>query len=169
MKINQLKKYVSLGATALALGSAGMTFAQTADLTINTFDTAASGTGVEWGPSTVAWDGNNGNPPGALLLDVDFSNSSDTPCVDYICLNGGNPWYVPTAINFSQYKAIEFDIKWDNTSDITINQFNDLSTIPLTATNSSGATILNAQLNAGQITGLEIDLCGGPAVRWLHS
>ncbi len=94
-------------------------------------------------------------------MTADFSNSSDTPCTTYICLNG-NPWYVGTAINFSQYKAIEFDIKWDNTSDISIGEFNDVSTIPLTATNSSGATILNSLLNAGSIGGLEIDLCGGP-------
>ncbi len=161
MKINQLKQYVSMGMAALALGSAGMTFAQTADLTINTFDSAANNTGHEWGSGTQAWDGSNGNPPGSLLVTADFSNSSDTPCTTYICLNG-NPWYVGTAINFSQYKAIEFDIKWDNTSDITLGEFNDVSTIPLTATNSSGATILNAPLNAGQIGGLEIDLCGGP-------
>jgi hypothetical protein len=95
-----------------------------------------------------------------VLVTADFSNSSDTPCTTYFCLNG-NPWYVGTAINFSQYKAIEFDIKWDNTSDITPGEFNDVSTIPTTATNSSGQTILSAPLNAGQITGLEIDLCGG--------
>jgi len=162
MKNHRTPNYRGLAAAALMLAGTSLSFAQTADLTINTFDSAASGTGVEWGPSAVAWDGNNGNPAGALLVDVHLSNSSDTPCVDYICLNGGNPWYVATAINFSQYKAITFDIKWDNTSDISIGEFNDLSTIPLTATNSSGATVLNAQLNAGQITGLEIDLCGGP-------
>ncbi|HEY4414313.1 MAG TPA: hypothetical protein VGO57_01370 [Verrucomicrobiae bacterium] len=149
-----------LAAAALLLCGTGLSYAQTADLTINTFDASADGTGNEWGTGTQLWDGSNGNPPGALLVTAGFSNSSDTPCTTYICLNG-NPWYVGTAINFSQYKSIEFDIKWDTTSDISVSQFNDVSTIPLTATNSSGQTILNSVLNAGSIGGLEVDLCGG--------
>jgi len=162
MKYNRTSKYCGFAAAALLLAGAGQSFAQTADLTINTFDTDPGGNlGHEWGSGTQAFDGGSGNPPGAALITVDFSNSSDTPCTTYLCLNG-NPWYVGTAINFSQYKAIEFDIKWDNTSDITIDQFNNVATIPLTATNSLGQTILNHALDAGSIGGLEIDLCGGP-------
>src|ERR1035437_2089700 len=163
MKIMKLKMHCGFAMAALLLGGTGLSFAQTADLTIQTFDandTSGNRWGHEWGPGTQAFDAGNGNPAGSLEVTAGFSNSSDTPCTTFICLNG-NPWYVGTAINFSQYKAIEFDIKWDNTSDITIGQFNDLSTIPLTATNSAGATILNGLLNAGSIGGLEIDLCGG--------
>ncbi|HLP76544.1 MAG TPA: hypothetical protein VK327_06435 [Candidatus Paceibacterota bacterium] len=78
----------------------------------------------------------------------------------WVCLNG-NPWWVGTPINFSQYSALEFDIRWDNTSDISIAQFNDLSTIPLTQTNSAGQVVLNAQLNGGSIGGIDINVCGG--------
>ena len=147
---------------AMLIGGSGWCLAQTADLTLGTFDTDPGGNiGHEWGSGTQAWDGSNGNPPGSVSVTVDFSNSSDTPCTTYFCLNG-NPWYVGTAINFSQYKAIEFDVKWDDTSDITPAEFNDVSTIPLTATNSSGQTTLNALLNAGGTAGLDIELCGGP-------
>ncbi len=162
MKQKSLLKYASIGLAAFALGGAGTVLAQTADMTIQTFDADPGGNlGHEWGPGTQAFDAGNGNPPGAALVSAIFSNSSDTPCTTYICLNG-NPWYVGTAINFSQYKAIEFDLKWDNTSDITLDEFNNVATIPLTATNSYGATILNHALDAGAIGGIEIDLCGGP-------
>jgi hypothetical protein len=165
MKINLLKKYAGVGLAALALGIAGAAFAQPIYLTINTFDSAAAGTGHEWGPGTQAWDGTQGNPAGALEVTVDFSSSSDTPCTTYICLNGGNPWYVATPINFSLYQSLQFDIKWDNASDITIDQFNDLSTWPLTLTNSSGQTVLQPWgpgYLSGSTAGLDIELCGGP-------
>jgi len=162
MKSNRMSIYCGLAMAALLVGGPGRCLAQTADLTLSSFDTDPGGNlGHEWGSGTQAWDSSNGNPPGAALITVDFSNSSDTPCTTYFCLNG-NPWYVGTAINFSQYKAIEFDIKWDNTSDITPAEFNDVSTIPITATNSAGQKILNGLLNAGSIGGLEVDLCGGP-------
>lgn len=162
MKHKQTSKYFGLAAAALLLAGVSQSFAQTADLTINNFDADPGGNlGHEWGSGTQAFDAGNGNPPGAALVTVAFSNSSDTPCTTYLCLNG-NPWYVGTAINFSQYKAIEFDLKWDNTSDITIDQFNNVANIPLTATNSLGQSILNHVLDAGSIGGIEIDLCGGP-------
>jgi hypothetical protein len=166
MKINQLKKYVSLGAAALALGSAGTAFAQTADLPIQTFDADANGTGHEWGSGTQSFDASTGNAAGALLVTVDFSSSSDTPCTTYICYKGGNPWYTPATIQFSQYKAIEFDIKWDNTSDITIDQFNNLGTWNTTMTNQAGQPIMLSWAGSGYLAGstggLDIDLCGGP-------
>lgn len=150
-------------AMAVWLAAAGFAFAQTADLTIQSFDSDdSSGNrwGSEWGPGFQFFDADNGNPPGSLQVGATFSNSSDTPNTTFVCLNG-NPWYVGTAINFSEYKALEFDIKWDNTSDITIDQFNNLSTIPLTQTNSSGQVVLNALLNSGSINGLDINVCGG--------
>ncbi len=71
--------------------------------------------------------------------------SSDTPFNEYVCANGGNWYYEPTTINFSQYKSIDFDIKWDNTSDMTIGQYNDLSTFP--------ASLLQSWAPAGYLAG----------------
>ena len=151
-----------LGLIALAVPAKG----QTQDLFINTFDYAAAGTGSEWGTGSANWDEINGNPAGSLLVTAVFSGSSDTALTEYICLNGGNPWYVPTAINLSQYKSLQFDISWDNTSDITIDEFNNLSTWPTSLTNSLGQAVFQnwaaSGYLAGSIGGLEIDLCGGP-------
>jgi hypothetical protein len=87
--------------------------------------------------------------------------------VDYICVGGGTPWVQPVRINFSQYQTLEFDIKWDPTSDITVAQFNDLSTWPLTLTNSLGHSAWQTGTPAGYLSGstpgLEIELCGGPS------
>jgi hypothetical protein len=44
-------------------------------------------------------------------------------CTAFICYDGGNPWYGPT-IDFAQYIAIQFDVRWDTTSTLTIDQFN---------------------------------------------
>src|ERR1035437_9764881 len=169
MKNNRTKKYCGLAVATLLLGGATLTFARTDDLTIQTFDADASGTGIEYGPagSTVAWDSGFGNPAGALELTLSLDSTSDTPASDYICIAGGNPWYQPTRINFSQYKNIQFDIKWDPTSDITIPEFNDLSTWPVDLTNSLGQTVFiswaqTAGYLSGSTAGFDIELCGGP-------
>lgn len=149
---------------AVLLAGAMPCWSQTSDLVIQSFDaddTSGNKWGKEWGPGTQAFDGAVGNPAGSLYLTVTFSGSSDTPTTTYVTLFG-NPWWVGTPINFSQYKALEFDIRWDPTSDITIDQFNNVATIPTTATNSAGQTILNAPLNAGATGGIDINICGGP-------
>ncbi|HVV00434.1 MAG TPA: hypothetical protein VHH88_03670 [Verrucomicrobiae bacterium] len=133
---------------------------------INSFDTATQGgIGTEWGSGSTAWDGDNGNPAGAQLFTVVFSSSSDTPCVDYSCYGQyANAWYVQTPINLSEYKSVQFDIKYDSTSDITVDEFNDLSTWPTTLTNSSGQPVFQTWAGAGYLAGstpgLEIQLCG---------
>jgi hypothetical protein len=164
MKTSTLKHKTLTGVTALLLGGANWCLAQTADITLQSFDANANGTGVEWGSGAIAFDGANGNPPGAALVTVNFSNGSDTPSVAYICASGGNPWYHPQNINFSQYKSVEFDIKWDNTSDINIPQFNSLSTWPADLTNSLGNAAFNPGTPAGALSGslggLDIEFCG---------
>ena len=170
MKNNRIKNYGGLAAATLLLGGASLAFA-TDDLTIQDFTANANGTGVEWGSSTVAWDGAVGNPAGSLAFTVTFGSASgsasDSPMVDFVCADGGNPWYQPTRINFSQYTNITFDIKWDPTSDITIAQFNDLSIWPANLTNSLGQTVMQSWAGAGYMAGstpgIDIELCGGPA------
>ncbi len=63
MKNSTFKNKTLTAFAALLLAGASQSFAQSADLTINTFDTAANNTGHEWGPGTQAWDGTTGNPP----------------------------------------------------------------------------------------------------------
>jgi hypothetical protein len=169
MKINQLKKYVGLGLTALLLGASSSLAPAQMPITniIQTFDIddPQDHWGKEWGPGTQAWDGVEGLPSGALLMTAVLSGSSDTPLTTYVT-KLGNPWWVGTPLNFSTYDYLEFDIKYDNTSDITIAQFNNVGTIPADATNSLGQTILQSWAGVGYIggiNGLDITLCGGPA------
>ncbi len=160
----KIQKYITsgvLGAAALLLAGSVQVQADQKVLVINTFDSAASGTGVEWGPSTVAWDGtqdNTGNAGGSLHVTTTFSGGSDTSLVDYICLGGGNPWYTPVPIALSGYTNISFDIKWDNSSGMSIGLFNDLSTWP---TNNLQSWAPYGYLS-GSLPGLDVEGCGGP-------
>jgi hypothetical protein len=61
---------------------------------------------------------------------------------------------------------VQFDIRYDPTSDITLAEFNDLSTWPTTLTNSAGQTVMQSWAGAGYLAGstpgLDVMLCGGP-------
>lgn len=171
MKLHQLKKQARLGVAALLLAASSCLTQAQEPITnvIETFDAnytpANDHWGNMWGPGTAVWDGTEGNPAGAMLITATLTGSSDTPVTSYLC-KLGNPWYVGTALNFSTYDFLEFDIKWDNTSDVTLAQFNNVSTIPADATNNLGQTILQGWAGAGYIGGsggLDISLCGGPA------
>ena len=176
MKIrrNIISNLAIVGAALALACSASRTQAQAiTNLYINTFDTATQGAiGEEWGTGTITYDSANGNTPGAALVSVNFSGSTDTPSVAYICYGQyANPWYVQTPLDFSQFQTLQFDILWDNTSDITIGEFNDLSTWPDTLTNSASGTNSvfyswangGTALAAGGFTGgIDVILCGGP-------
>jgi hypothetical protein len=175
MKYNRTPICCGLAASALLLVSASLSSAQTPITNIiNTFDAAGTyggGIGREWGPSSATWDSVAGIPAGAELVTAVWDPTSDTPLTSFACKgDGANPWYTPNPITFSLYDTLEFDIKYDNTSDITIDQFNNVSTWPLTLTNSvsGNLSVFQSWASAGQIGaggsigGLEIDLCGGP-------
>jgi hypothetical protein len=126
-------------AAALLLGSMSLSIAQTQNLLISSFDTGTqgstpSGCGIWYGSSTATWDGTQditGNGGGSLYITCPDDSSSDTPLNPYICMNGGNPWYIAgSPVDLTQYKSIDFDIKWDNTSALTIDQWNQPSTWP---------------------------------------
>jgi len=155
-----------LGLAVLTLGSTDSALAQTVDKIISTFDTATgtgtdntAGTGIGWGSSTWTWDAVEGTPAGAVLITCNFSSASDTPCRPRFCVNGGNPWYDAGTVAFSQYQNIQFDIKWDNTSDLTIDQFNSPTSWPLTITNAAGELLLNAPI-PNATGGMDVMLCG---------
>ena len=167
MKTKKITTYASLGVASLLLAGAIQSQAQMLITNvIQTFevDDANNHWGHEWGVGTQAWDGTAGNPAGALLVTAPLSGSSDHPTTTYICKNG-NPWYVGTAINCSEYDFLELDIKWDTTSDVTIDQFNNVGIIPPDFTNSLGQPFFQTwAMNTNYIGGtggLDIYLCGG--------
>ena len=165
----KLKMHYGLAVTALMLAGTGLSNAQLLITNvIQTFDandTSGNKWGHEWGDGTQAWDGAAGNPVGALLVTAPLTGTSDHPTTTFICKNG-NPWYVGTAINFSTYDFLELDIKWDNTSDVTIDQFNHVGIIPPDFTNSLGQPFFQTYAMTtnyiGGTGGLDIYLCGGP-------
>lgn len=156
-------KMKALTVGALALAGATLSHAQTADLPISTFDTGTQGSqpngcGAWYGSYTAGWDGTVNAPSGSggsLYIQSIFSNGSDTPLTEYICLPGNNLWWSGNGTFLtSTYKSLDFDIKWDNSSVLTIPQFNDPSTVP--------TSLLQGWAPygylAGSIGGLEVDL-----------
>jgi hypothetical protein len=130
MKNNRLTAIIT--ATLLS-ASAQFAGAQTADLDLGTFDTDQGNTGTMWGSSAATWDASQdatGNGGGSLRIESRWTTDSDTALKTYFCIPGSNPWWYGSTINLSDYKSIQFDLKWDNTSTCTIDQFNDPLTFP---------------------------------------
>ncbi|MHC1768563.1 MAG: hypothetical protein AB9869_30510 [Verrucomicrobiia bacterium] len=97
------------------------------DLVLGTFDSDVAGWGTAWGNATAIHDpmeDNTGNGGGACYIAADFSADQNTLTI-YGCVEG-NPWSHPTSANFnlSDYKSLEFDIKWDTTSSVSVADFN---------------------------------------------
>lgn len=123
----------SLAVAALLLGGTGLNFAQTADYVVSSFDANANGTGIWYGSCTVVYDSTQdatGNGGGSLYITCPDDASSDTPLNSYICIGGANPYYRNGTVNLTLYKSIDFDIKWDNTSALTVDQFCQPATWP---------------------------------------
>ncbi|HEU5070946.1 MAG TPA: hypothetical protein VFV96_11125 [Verrucomicrobiae bacterium] len=153
MKI-KLANHIAFAAVFAA--SAFFAGAQTPDRTINTFDTGTQavqpdGCGFWYGTGTAGWDAAEdatGNGGGSLYIQTTWGGG-DTPLTEYVCLPGNNLWWQGAGTyNLSEYKSIQFDLKWDTNSDVTIAQWNDPSTFP------------NGSLG-GSIPGLEIDAAAG--------
>ena len=151
MKTIRLKHLVLAACAALALAAPASLYASL-DYTIQEFNSDISGCGSVWGPGASTFDGSAGDPSGSLYLSTTFSSSQDTPWIEYVCAGGGNPWhYIPVPITFSTYASVEFDIKWDPASTLTVDEFNDLATYPSSDLPSWGPTILD-----GSTPGVEI-------------
>jgi hypothetical protein len=130
----KLLNHAGLSLAVLMLGNAGSALAQTADYNFASFDSNINGVGNWYGSGVYSWDSTQdatGNGGGSMYVTVPNDSSSDTPLNPYICIGGGNPWYNSgTTLDLTQYKSIDFDIKWDNTSAITVDEFNNVSTWP---------------------------------------
>ena len=151
-------KHTGIAFAVMLLGGMSLTFAQTADLTITAFNTGTDGDqpdgcGFWYGSGSAAWDSTVDNTPdtagsGSLHIQTIWGGS-DTPLTEYICLPGDNYWWSGNGtFNLSEYKSLQFDIKWDPSSTVTLDQWNDPSTFP-------GGSL------AGSTPGLEIDSADG--------
>jgi hypothetical protein len=152
----KIKTTTRIALATLLTASAYLAEAQTPDRTINTFDTGSQGVqpdgcGFWYGTGSAGWDASQdatGNGGGSLYIQTTWGGG-DTPLTEYICIPGNNLWWQGNGTyNLSDYKSVQFDIKWDNTSAVTIGQWNDPTTFP------------NGSL-AGSIGGLEIDVASG--------
>lgn len=118
------------------------------DRVINTFDANINGCGNAWGAASGVFDpaqDNTGNAGGSLYIASDFAVEQNT--LTYFCNQPPNgAWYFPgPAFNLSDYKSVEFDIKWDTNKTLSIANFNNPpaggeGNIVIWATDSPGFT-----------------------------
>ncbi len=136
---------------------------------LNYEGTVPLGCGVWFGGSTVVWDDtmdSTGNGGGSMYVTASFNSGIYTPIIaDYICFPPwDNEWYNGGEnVDLSQYlySAVQFDILWDNTSSLTIDEFNDLSLVQsglsgstpgLEIENVYGSSPSNGNVPLGNIT-----------------
>ena len=166
MNNHQSKEYSRWAIAAVLLASASLAFAATPDRLIQNFDTNSAGTGVWYGSSSVGWASAVGNPGGSLLVTNDIGPSSDTPCALYVYPNGGSPWGFSVILDLTQYKSLQFDVRYDATSDITVDQFNAYTNWPANLTNSAGLAVFKSGFSganlSGSYYGIRIYASGGP-------
>ncbi len=163
----------------LLLGGASLTVASTPDFTINTFDTGTqgvqpNGSGFWYGTGGAGWDAsqdNTGNGGGSLYIQTRWGGG-DTPLTQYICNGYNNLWYQGSGTrNLSDYRSVQFDIKWDNSSAVSIAQWNNPSTFPL---GSLGGSIPGLEVdaasgnNGGVVTLFTTNIPAAAASGWVH-
>jgi hypothetical protein len=146
----------SIAIATLLVAAAQFAAAQTADRTINSFDTGTQGAqpdgcGFWYGTGTGGWDASQdatGNGGGSLYIQTTWGGG-DTPLTEYVCLPGDNLWWQGAGtFNLSDYKSIQFDLKWDTASTVGISEWNDPASFP------------NGTLS-GSVPGLEINAAAG--------
>jgi hypothetical protein len=126
MKIN---KFISTGVMAAGVLLAASAQADTTNFVFDSCLTTGGDTIGNW----------YGNDTPAYVAGIDDGASGDTASIyfnftffgggnvstAYECYGGGNPWYIAGApIDFSKFTNISFEILWDTTSGLTIDQFN---------------------------------------------
>jgi hypothetical protein len=161
MKKNQFKLCQSLAIAALLLGSASLAFAAQS-FVLNSFDTTENlnptGGKVQFGTATLTYDAtsdNTGNGGGSAYIQSTFGVAGGQFPVEVV-LVGSNTQPFPGAglfqptIDFSQYANVQFDFKWDNTSTMTLAQFNNYSLIPTNPASGfeNGGAVLSGQTGA---------------------
>src|SRR5665213_1466163 len=184
MKLMKHKMHYGLAMAALLLGGASIASAQVADNDLNSFDSTAdlapggsqsgfsngnstTGGGIWYGTSTVTWDGtedNTGNGGGSAHVMSTWGadqGNPDSPYEVYLGSPSDQLYYIPSPVALSQYLNVQFDFKWDNSSTMTLDEFNNLSLVP------TNDLLPNTQLNAaGQ---LEIDAAQNGSSAFLGS
>jgi hypothetical protein len=147
------------------------------DRVINTFDANINGCGNAWGGAAGLFDpaqDNTGNAGGSLYISSDFAADQNT--LTYFCNQppNGGWWFPGPAFNISDYKSVEFDIKWDTTKTVSIADFNNLPQggeggIVIWATDYPGFTVRptlgNVPVPATAATGwAHVSLAVNPAI-----
>ncbi len=178
MKIQKyiMTRILAAGALLLA-GSAQLRAMAIGNLTIAAFATGVQGENdpggqyngdcleIPYGNGTIWWDGitfdSAQNSTGSAYLDTIFNTSDGIALLASIGPGFNDLWYegpcgVPGwtllgTVDFSQYLAIQFEILWDTTSTLSIDQYN-------TGLNWPGET---SGFNADVTAGVEVDMFTG--------
>jgi hypothetical protein len=164
------RTFLSLIASCCFLDEA--TLAQTPLVTINSFDSGIPGStptsgGVWMGSASLVFDPNKDNTTnggGSAYVSSVFSSMSDTPLAVYVTIPPFDSmwWNGGTGVPLSQYNFIEFDIWWDITSSLTIDQFNTYSD------STSGIQIGLAGLSTPPTIIMTTNIPLGASNGWVH-
>jgi len=104
-------------------------------------------------------DGTSGDAGSAYFYN-DISMGANV-VTSFDCIGGGNPWYAPASFDASVYTEFQFDLKWDNTSTLTPQQFNYGTNWQTALFNASDSWApQNYMQQGGWTTGVELDLIG---------
>lgn len=87
---------------------------------------------IGWDGTVPTWDGTHGDPTGSIYFDGNLTGGNEYghPIYEGLMIGdqyGEDNYYWPnngTPINGTLYKALQFDILYDTTSTLTIDQFN---------------------------------------------
>jgi hypothetical protein len=115
--------------TAAVVAIAGsLTLGMAADDIIWTWDDpdVLGSWGTAWGPATTTQDpfeDNTGNGGGSLYIETGYT-ADDQNAITVMGNYGGWFWNGDVRSNLLDYVSLEFDIKWDPTSTISIDNFN---------------------------------------------
>lgn len=132
---------IRLGATAVALAGS-LTLGIAADTILWTWDDpdVLGSWGKAWGPATTVQDpleDNTGNGGGSLYISTAYT-ADDQNAITVMGNYGGWLWNGEVRSNLLEYASLEFDIKWDAASTVSIDSFN-------TAGGDNGLVIWNAR------------------------
>jgi hypothetical protein len=167
----KIQKFITTGVVAASALMLTSSVQAIPNITIDNFNSGANLSVWYYGasPNQEAYasgveDPFNGDG-GSVYIQCDYGTGSPgnpgnsySPLTTMDCYNGGNPWNNQGTIDFSQYQSIQFDVKWDTTSTLTIDQWNTGTNWP--ASFVPGWADVNFMQEQGYLQGIDMEIVG---------
>ena len=72
--------------------------------------------------------------------------NADSPFEVYLGSPSDQLYYIPSPIPLSQYVYVSFDFKWDNSSTMTLDEFNNMALVPTNDLANPSSPLYGGQL-----------------------